>query len=312
MTPEEAKNRHIGVLLGGLSAEREVSLETGGAVLKALISRGYDAAAVDVGRDISSQLEQTKVEIAFICLHGTWGEDGCIQGLLECLGISYTGSGVQGSAMAMDKALTKELARRAGIPTPEWRHPASEADVLELGLPVVIKPNRDGSSVGLTIVKEPEDIADALALAGDAIAETYVPGKELSVGVLGHGDDARVLGSVEIRPVSGHYDYEAKYESDDTQYFAPAPVPAAVEQQMRDAALALHRLLECHGGTRTDFRWDGEAEPQMLEINTIPGMTSHSLLPMVAELDGLDYADLCEELLLGACLKVSPNRRETP
>jgi len=295
--------------MGGLSAEREVSLETGTAALEALLSRGHDAVAVDVGRDPCAQLREAGIEVAFIALHGTWGEDGCVQGLLECLHIPYTGSGVQASAVAMDKDLTKTLMARVGIPTPAWAYPADEAAVLKLGLPAVIKPLRDGSSVGLTIVQEEAQIPGALAAARDPMAEAYIPGQELSVGVLGHGDDAQVLGSVEIRAKGGHYDYEAKYLSDDTEYLAPAPVPAPVRDAMDRAALATHQLIGCHGATRTDFRWDGENEPQALEINTVPGMTSHSLLPMVAKLKGLDYSDLCEAMLADASLKTLPAAR---
>ena len=309
MTTDLSQKPRVGVLMGGLSAERDVSLQTGSAVLKALLSRGHDAVAVDVGRDPCGQLRAAGVEVAFVALHGTWGEDGCMQGLLECLHMPYTGSGVQASAVAMDKVLTKKLFAAAGIPTPAWACPADHASVIELGLPAVIKPLRDGSSVGLTIVREEAGIDDALAAARDPMAEVYIPGHELSVGVLGHGDDARVLGSVEIRPQGGHYDYEAKYLSDDTEYLAPAPVPGPVLEAMEAAALAAHRLIGCHGGTRTDFRWDGKSEPKALEINTIPGMTSHSLLPMVARLRGLDYADLCEALLAGACLKTLPAAR---
>lgn len=292
--------------MGGLSAEREVSLQTGGAVLAALLERGHDAVAVDWGQDPCRQLEEARVQVAFIALHGTWGEDGCVQGLLECLAMPYTGSGVQASAVAMDKHLTKTLIQVAGLPTPAWCYPATEEEVLDLGLPAVIKPRRDGSSVGLTIAREPSEIARALAAAHDPMAEVYIPGRELSVGVLGHGDEATCLGSVEIKPRDGHYDYEAKYLSDDTVYLAPAPLPGDILQTMESQAVALHKLIGCHGGTRTDFRWDGEGAAQILEINTIPGMTSHSLLPMVAALRGLDYGDLCEALLQGACLKTVP------
>ncbi len=311
MSPDQVKKKRIGVLRGGLSAERDVSLDTGQAVLDALIQRGYNIVDLDVGRDICSRLDEEGVEIAFIALHGTWGEDGCIQGLLECLGVPYTGSGVQSSAMAMDKDLTKRLARTAGIPTPDWCYPASLDGAASLGLPAVVKPNKDGSSVDLTIVRAASEMKPALDLAGDAMAEAYIPGRELSVGVLGHGDDALCLGSVEIRAKDGHYDYEAKYNSDETEYLAPAPVPGPVLERLESAAMQMHRLLGCHGGTRTDFRWDGQGEVQMLEINTIPGMTSHSLLPMVARLKGLDYGDLCERLLWGASLKVQQSGRGT-
>lgn len=303
MTIDDLKDKRIGVLLGGTSSERQVSLDTGEAISEALRSRGYQVVEVDVDHTVCRRLLESDVEVAFIALHGPGGEDGCIQGLLEIMGIPYTGSGVQASAVAMDKVSTKRLYELAGIPVAPWRYPATDAAAEELGLPLVIKPRREGSSVGLTVVERTEQLADALARANDPMAERYVPGKELSAGVLGHGADARCLGTVEIRAAEGLYDYSAKYARDDTSYVAPAPLPETVVRQLERLSLRAHALLECSGGTRTDFRWDGEGDPVMLETNTIPGMTSHSLLPMVAKLQGMDYADLVEQLLLGAALK---------
>ena len=303
MTKDNLKSKRIGVLLGGTSAEREVSLETGKAIAEALRRRGYDVTEVDADHTLCRQLTEAGVEVAFIALHGPGGEDGCVQGMLEIMGIPYTGSGVQASAVAMDKATTKRLYELAGIPVAAWRYPATEAAVLEVGLPAVVKPRRDGSSVGLTVVEEPGQIAAALKLARDPMVERYIPGKELSVGVLGEGDNAICLGTVEIQAADGLYDYSAKYARDDTRYLAPAPVPAEIVRLIEEKSLEAHRLLECSGGTRTDFRWDTENDPVMLETNTIPGMTSHSLLPMVAELQGLSYDDLVERLLEGAALK---------
>ena len=303
VTMEDLKNKRIGLLLGGTSAEREVSLETGRANAEALRRRGYNVTEIDVDQTVCQRLIQAGIEVAYIALHGTGGEDGCIQGLLETMGIPYTGSGVQASAVAMDKVTTKRLYEMAGIPVAQWRYPATTEGALELGLPVVVKPRREGSSVGLTVVEQPGQIAAALELARDPMLERYVPGKELSVGVLGSGADAVCLGSVEIQAADGLYDYSAKYGRDDTRYLAPAPVPEDVARFIEQRSLQAHRLLECSGGTRTDFRWDTENDPVMLETNTIPGMTSHSLLPMVAELKGLSYDDLVERLLEGASLK---------
>ncbi len=303
MTIEDLKNKRIGLLMGGTSAEREVSLDTGRANAEALRRRGYEVVEVDADQTLCQKLISEGVEVAYIALHGTGGEDGCVQGLLETMRIPYTGSGVQASAVAMDKVTTKRLYELAGIPVAAWRYPATPERVEEIGLPVVIKPRREGSSVGLTVVEEPGQIAAALELARDPMIERYIPGKELSVGVLGHGADAVCLGSVEIQAADGLYDYSAKYGRDDTRYLAPAPVPDAVARFIEERAVQAHRLLECHGGTRTDFRWDTENDPVMLETNTIPGMTSHSLLPMVAELKGLSYDDLVERLLEGAGLK---------
>jgi len=306
MVITELKARRIGVLLGGQSAERAVSLESGAAVLRALQERGYRVTPLDVDGRICQRLAEEQIEVAFIALHGRYGEDGCIQGLLESLQVPYTGSGVLASALAMDKVTAKRLLEHAGVPTAPWCHPATPAAIRELGLPVVIKPRGEGSSVGLTVVREPGAIAAAVERAGGAaraLAERYVQGRELSVAVLGHGPAARALGTVEIRPAEGLYDYAAKYTRDDTQYLVPAPVPEATRQRLHELALAAHRLLECSGATRTDFLWDGAGEPLVLEVNTIPGMTSHSLLPKIAAHAGLSYADLAEAMLVDAGLK---------
>lgn len=300
---ENLNDRRIGVLMGGMSAEREVSLQTGQAITEALRRRGYQVTPVDADQTVCRQLLEAEIEVAFIALHGTFGEDGCIQGLLETLRIPYTGSGVMSSAVAMDKVMTKRLYELAGMPTPRWCYPATVEAVNELGLPVVIKPRREGSSVGLTVVRDVAQLADALARAKDPLGERFVAGRELSVGVLGEGHDAICLGTVEIKAADGLYDYDAKYTRDDTEYVAPAPVPAGIALRLEQLSLLAHRLLECSGGTRTDFLWDGAQELTVLETNTIPGMTSHSLLPKVAQLQGLDYDDLVERLLQGAALK---------
>jgi D-alanine-D-alanine ligase len=292
--------------MGGLSAEREVSLETGAAVAEALEGRGYDTVRLDVDRAICQRLAESKVELAFVALHGRYGEDGCIQGLLETLGTPYTGSGVLASSIAMDKVQSKRLFDAAGVPTSPWRFPATREAVLDLGLPAVIKPRGEGSSVGLSVVHDPSAVDQALAKAGGAeraLVERYVKGRELAVGVLGRGEAARCLGSVEIRPAGGLYDYEAKYQRDDTEYLAPAPIPEPVQDRIAELALVVHRLIGCSGATRTDFLWDGSNEPLVLEINTIPGMTSHSLLPMIAGLQGMSFSDLVEAMLIDASLK---------
>jgi len=302
----ELKTKRIGVLMGGLSAEREVSLETGAAIAAALQERGYSLVDLDVDRGICQRLIQEQVEVAFIALHGRYGEDGCVQGMLEAMGLPYTGSGVLASALAMDKVHSKRLFETSGLPTAAWTYPATTEAVLELGLPAVVKPVREGSSVGLSVVRAGEELEPALERAGGphkALAERYVDGRELAVGVLGHGDDARCLGSVEIRPAEGLYNYEAKYTRDDTQYLCPAPVPAQVQERLATTALAAHRAIGCSGATRTDFLWDGESDPVVLEVNTIPGMTSHSLLPMIAGLQGMSFADLVEAMLQDASVR---------
>jgi D-alanine-D-alanine ligase len=306
MDRAQLKSKNIAVLLGGLSAEREVSLETGAAVDEALVRRGYRTVRLDADRELPGRLVEAKAEVAFIALHGRYGEDGCVQGLLETMGIPYTGSGVLASALAMDKVQSKRLYQIAGLPTAEWRYPATQEAILDLGLPAVVKPRREGSSVGMTVVRQSNQIKEAIEQAGgaeEALAERYVPGREIAVGVLGYRAGARSLGSVEIRPADGVYDYEAKYKRDDTQYLVPAPVSAELQQRLAELAVAVHRLTDCAGATRTDFIWDGRGEPRVLEINTIPGMTSHSLLPKIAALQGMDYDDLVEAMLEGAALR---------
>jgi D-alanine-D-alanine ligase len=208
----------------------------------------------------------------------------------------------------MDKVIARKLMETESIPTPVWRYPVTPELVLEMGLPAVIKPRSEGSSVGLTILREAGEIASAIEQAGGlsgALVERYIMGRELSVAVLGQGDDARCLGSVEIRPAVNFYDYDAKYNRNDTRYIVPAPVPETIQRRIAALALAVHRLLGCDGATRTDFLWDEQQEPVVLEINTIPGMTGHSLLPMIAAHAGLSYEDLVEAILEQASLKAA-------
>jgi D-alanine-D-alanine ligase len=226
--------------------------------------------------------------------------------MLEALGLPYTGSGVLASALAMDKVQSKRLMDHAGLPTSPWIYPATPAGLRDLGLPVVIKPRREGSSVGLTVVRDDAAIEPAIEHAGgsgNALAERYVAGREIAVAVLGHDAQARCLGTVEIRPAEGLYDYEAKYKREDTQYLVPAPIPEALAHQLAEQTLHIHRLFGCGGATRTDFMWDGQSAPAMLELNTIPGMTSHSLLPKIGAHAGMSYDDLVEAMLLDASLK---------
>ena len=292
--------------MGGRSAERAVSLETGSSVLDALRERGFEVVAIDVDTDVCDQIERAAIDVAFIALHGRWGEDGCIQGFLESINIPYTGAGVLASALAMDKVLSKQLLRAAGVPTADWQYPAS-ARSAELGFPLVLKPRAEGSSVGVTIAKDAGQLEATLAAATQPLlAERYIPGRELSVAVVGAGADARCLGSIEIVPQNGgFYDYEAKYESDQTRYVTPPEMPADVLEEMQSAALTTHRLLGCAGATRTDFRWDERSAepPQLLEVNTLPGLTSHSLLPKIAARVGINYGDLVELIIAEAGLK---------
>ncbi len=306
ITKEDLKTKRIGVLLGGLSAEHEISMQSGEAVSAALRRKGYQVTTIEVGSGVCQELTEQRIDLVFNALHGRFGEDGCIQGLLEALQIPYSGSGVLASAVAMDKLIAKRLLTGAELPTPPWRSPADQAAALELGLPLVIKPRQEGSSVGLTVVSEPAALDAAIRKAGGpagCIAEKFISGRELSVAVFGQGEAARCLGTVEIRPADKLYDYDAKYNRSDTEYLVPAPVPAAVLERLSQLALQVHRLFGCCGATRTDFIWDGQGDPFVLELNTLPGMTSHSLLPKIAAHAELGYDELVEQILLDASLK---------
>ncbi len=295
------KNKRIGVLMGGLSSEREVSLESGAGAIAALRERGYDVVAIDwrAGTSLATLLTAERVEVVWNALHGTYGEDGAVQGLCACLGISCTGSGILASALAMDKVASKRIFDSFGIATPRWRV-IEGSDVGDFAPPMVIKPAREGSSVGVSVVREERAIAAAIATAraheGPTLIEEFIEGPELCVGVLG----SQVIGSLEIRPASGFYDYEAKYVRDDTQYLIPVPLPAAVLACAEALALAAYCALDCSGYGRVDLRIDKRGAPFVLEVNTLPGMTSHSLLPKIAAHAGIDYGTLCERILASA------------
>ena len=300
------RRQRIGVVMGGPSAEREVSLNSGRGVLAALAARGHDAVAIDWKRrdeDLVGRLRQAGVEVAWIALHGTFGEDGCVQGLLECAAIPYTGSGVLASAIAMDKVATRRVFDQEGIESPRWRRHHGAADVARVGFPMVVKPSAEGSSVGVSIVKGEAELPAALDKAekghGVVLLEEYVKGREINVGVL----DGEALGDVEIRPATEFYDYEAKYVRDDTQYLVPAPISDDERRRLHDLALRAHQALGCAGATRVDLILGHDGRAVCLEINTLPGMTDHSLLPKIAAHRGMDYATLVERILAGAALK---------
>jgi D-alanine-D-alanine ligase len=294
------KSKRIGVLMGGPSAEREVSLRTGAAVRDALERRGYSAVAVDWtgGESAAQLLRDARIDVVWLALHGTLGEDGCIQGLLECERIPYTGSGVLASALGMDKIASKQIFEQAGIQTPQWQLFSSD---LTARFPCVVKPSREGSSVGVTIVTDPKDWPGAIAAAqkchGEVMVEAYVKGRDLSVAVL----DDTVLGTVEIKPAVEFYDYEAKYQRKDTQYLVPAPLPPYADARARELTLMAHRALGCSGATRSDLVYDGK-DVWMLEVNTLPGMTATSLIPKIAQHAGMSYDELVERILLSARL----------
>ncbi|MBW1645594.1 MAG: D-alanine--D-alanine ligase [Deltaproteobacteria bacterium] len=299
------KEKKIGVLLGGLSAEREVSLKTGAAILEALLSRGYRAVAIDVDRQVCRRLQEEGIEVAFLALHGRYGEDGAIQGVLEYLQIPYTGPGILASGLAMNKLATKRMVRSAGLPTPDYQVCRAAGDVdLQLPCPVVVKPVNEGSSLGISVVREPGSLPAALEQAfaydGEVLIEKYVAGKEVTAAVL----DDQPLPLIEIRPASGFYDYRAKYTPGQTEYLVPAPLAVKTAARLQKLAVAACRVTGCDcGAVRVDFRLDSEDNPYIIEINTIPGMTATSLLPKAALAAGLDFPSLIEKIVCGASLK---------
>src|SRR5215468_162701 len=300
--------RRVAVVMGGLSAEREVSLNTGAGVLAALLERGWDAVAIDwaPGTSLARLLEASGAAVVWNALHGTWGEDGAVQGLCACMQIPCTGSGILASALGLDKVMSKRIFDSNGLPTPRWRllphepSPTGESDADALAdwpLPYVVKPASEGSSVGVSIVDTPDQRDAALALArtfhGPVIVEEYIAGTEVFVGIL----NDRVLGSVEVRPATRFYDYEAKYKRTDTRYLIPPELPARVIERTQDIALAAYRALGCTGHARPDLRISTAGEPFVLEVNTLPGLTKTSLLPKIARSVGMDYPTLCEHIL---------------
>jgi D-alanine-D-alanine ligase len=291
----------VAVLYGGDSSEREISLLTGAAVLAALRQRGVDAHAFDP-RDLPlTQLAARRFERVWIALHGPGGEDGTLQGALEYLGVPYTGSGVMGSAIGMDKLRTKRLALAVGVPTADFVVLRGAADfepaIERLKLPLIVKPASQGSSVGMTKVERAADLPAAFAAAANletlVFAEPWLPGKEYTVSIL----QGAALPSIRIETPRTFYDYEAKYFRDDTRYFCPAGLPPSAEAHLASLALAAFEAAGAWGWGRADFMLDGAGRALLLEINTIPGMTSHSLVPMAARALGIDFEELVWRVL---------------
>jgi D-alanine-D-alanine ligase len=302
----------VGVLYGGRSAEREVSLMSGQGVCAALTSVGVDAHLFDSGKRGLDELARQGFDRVFIALHGRYGEDGTMQGALELLGMPYTGSGPLAASLAMDKIMTKRVFQQAGLPTPNYRVIESTADldglIEQLGLPLILKAPNEGSTLGLYKVTQAAELAgayaQALAFDEQILAEQFVDGRELTVAILGRGASARALPTIEIVAPGGNYDYEHKYFSDDTQYLCPASLTPAVDRLVQQLAVQAYRSLGCEGWARADFMLDENDQPWLLEINTSPGMTGHSLVPMAAKAAGIDYASLCVSILNEACCKV--------
>lgn len=307
----------IGVLMGGRSSERDISMKTGQAVHQSLIRRGYDAVAIDVTDRLHDDLKDLKVAMAFLALHGPGGEDGMIQGFLETMGIPYTGSGVLASAVGMHKTTAKTLLLAHGIPLPagtvvrESDRP-SLANILrqvKLKLPIVVKPVSQGSTIGVTIVRRSNQWKDALTLAhrydSEVMVESYIPGHEATVSLLGTAAEGPiVLPAIEIVAPEGFYDFSAKYQKGKTRYLCPAPFPPKVVRHVSELARRTYDALGCEGAARVDFRITPRGRPYVLEINTAPGMTETSLLPMAAAQVGITYDDLVERILQSALDRV--------
>ena len=297
----------VAVLMGGPSAEREISLISGKAVLEALRGKGVDAHAFDPAERELFDLRREGFQRAFIALHGRFGEDGTVQGALEVLRVPYTGSGVMASALAMDKWRTKLVWAASHIPTPKFAMVGPKTDWTKvagsLGLPLIVKPAREGSSIGVTKVATPNDLVPAYQLAARldelVIAEEFVKGQELTASVL--GDTALPL--IRIEAPEGKYDYQNKYFTDVTKYHCPSGVDASIEDEIRAVTLKAFRVLGCRGWGRADLILTPEGRYSFIEMNTSPGMTGHSLVPMAAKAAGLSYADLCVKILEGASLE---------
>jgi D-alanine-D-alanine ligase len=310
---DAAKFGKVGVLFGGRSAERDVSIMSGTGVLKALQSQGIDAHPFDPGQRSLAELAAEKFDRVFIALHGRYGEDGSIQGALELLGIPYTGSGVMASAVGMDKITTKKIWQVHGVPSPKYASIDAATDldevVRELGLPLIVKPPLEGSTIGITKVTRAEDLKAAVQLATGfdqvVLAEQFVTGREFTVAVLGQGASARALPIVEIVAPQGNYDYQNKYFTDDTRYHCPAPLDAALAEEIQRHAVNAYNAIGCEGWGRVDVLLrESDNRPFLLEVNTSPGMTGHSLVPMAAQAVGISYEDLCVEILRSARLKI--------
>src|SRR5574343_1429224 len=307
MTPFDVKKLgKVAVLMGGASAEREVSLMSGTGVLQALQSKGVDAHAFDPSTRALTDLRREGFDRCFIALHGRHGEDGTVQGALELMGIPYTGSGVMASAISMDKVMTKRIWRFEGLPTPAWVQVRSALETsqafAQLGAPMIVKPAREGSTIGLTKVLHADQCAEAYRLAAQhdshVLCEQFVAGDEVTCPVLGEAHDPRALPLIRIVAPDGNYDFQNKYYTDVVKYLVPAGLPQGEEEAIQVLVCQAYQVLGCRGWARADVMIDAATrKPYLLEINTSPGMTGHSLVPMSAKAAGISYEDLCVQLL---------------
>ena len=317
LTPDVQSLGRVAVLMGGRSAEREISIMSGTGVLAALKAKGVDAHSFDPAHQPLSELTAQGFDRCFICLHGRYGEDGTVQGALELLDLPYTGAGVLASSVAMDKVMTKRIWSAEGLPTPAWRlvdsAEATEAAFEALGAPMIVKPAREGSTIGLSKVEKISDCAAAYRLAAqhdtEVLCEQFISGDEVTCPVLGTGKAAVALPIILIRAPNGNYDYENKYFKDDTQYLVPSGLPATEEANISELVVRAYQTLGVRAWGRVDVMIDAATrQPYLLEINTAPGMTGHSLVPMSAKAAGLDYGDLCIWLLGQAALDHSDTK----
>jgi D-alanine-D-alanine ligase len=312
LDPQTLKTKTIGVLMGGLSGEREVSFRSGENCLRALLSRGYRAVRIDAVRDVAQRVDEAGVEVAFLALHGRYGEDGTIQGLLEMMGIPYTGSGVLSSALAMNKIAAKKVARGSGLATPDYyeidmKEPAEAAAArieADLGLPVMLKPVEEGSSLGVSKCKSAAELTACIERGrtefGAVFAERFVPGIEITVGVLDRKGELEALPILELVPKHEFYDYEAKYTEGLTDFILPARLEPSAYAEAERVAVSAFEALGCRGYARVDMMVDRLGVPWLVEVNTLPGMTDTSDLPAQARAAGISYEDLVETILLTA------------
>jgi len=310
MKDQSLKKKRVAVMMGGISREREISLKTGKAILKALTEKGYMVTPIDVGDDVAEKLVKEKIEYAFLALHGRFGEDGTIQGMLELMRIPYTGSGVLASALAMHKIMSKKFFHCEKIPTPRFEVFQREeikkdpSKKISLPLPIVVKPAREGSTIGISIVRKDEELGPALKKAGEydeeILVEEFMKGREITVGIL----ENIPLPVIEIVPKSGFYDYHSKYTKGETQYILPARIPREKYLYAQEIGLRAFQELGCSGVGRVDLMTDEDESPFVIDVNTMPGMTETSLLPKAASYAGIPFEDLVERILLGASLKM--------
>jgi D-alanine-D-alanine ligase len=306
------KGKKVGVIMGGISKEREISLKTGTAVGNALMRRGYDVVLMDVGEDTLGAVQKAGIDAAVIALHGKFGEDGCIQGMLEMMRIPYSGAGVLGSSVAMDKIVCNRVVRQLGITVPDEviftvgeDDPERFADTMMMDFPVIVKPSREGSTINVTIVEQTKDLPEAIVAAGKSdnkvLVEKYIKGKEVTVGVI----NGKALPTLEIAPKDGFYDFEHKYTKGRTEYIVPARIDEKLSKKLMGWSEQVFRAIECSGAARADYIVDGSGKAFFLEINTVPGMTELSLVPMAAAKVDMSFDDVAEAILESASLKVS-------